>query len=235
MLGLTHALYDAPCSVPRRCARACCGRSSYQALNPQRQLGKRGEEAMQLRGLSSVERTPRLMAAVTVLRCLKFSMNCAAALKLWRILCGTLALAVSLPTSSSGAAGTFEALLGQAQHAGPEVRNQAAVDEPRMDHVQQLASRCHGSSREARQFDREILAPDDHLTRQARFGADADQAVEPLILDALWLRKALAALDDENVAAAALRLPAAFPWHWDSRPRAWPAGCWLPRRRERSC
>ncbi|MNY69362.1 hypothetical protein D3C86_2072910 [compost metagenome] len=42
----------------------------------------------------------------TDLRCLKFSMNCAACVRRWRILCGTLTLLVMIAASASGVAGT---------------------------------------------------------------------------------------------------------------------------------
>ena len=46
------------------------------------------------------------MIITTDLRCLKFSMNCAACVSFWRILCGTLTLAVITATSAAGFAGT---------------------------------------------------------------------------------------------------------------------------------
>ncbi|MDT4867545.1 hypothetical protein FQZ97_1024640 [compost metagenome] len=42
----------------------------------------------------------------TDLRCLKFSMNWAACVRRWRILCGTLTLLVMIVASASGVAGT---------------------------------------------------------------------------------------------------------------------------------
>ena len=59
------------------------------------------------------------MDATTVLRCLKFSINCAAALRLLRILCGTLAFAVSLVTSTLPVTGSGEGASPRSSTPGP--------------------------------------------------------------------------------------------------------------------
>src|ERR1035438_9663740 len=85
-------------------AKAFCGRSSYQACTTRGSEGTVARYRCTANGCAS-PRNAAVIAVLTVFRCLKFSMNWAAAVRFLRILKGTLELAVSFPTSVSGESG----------------------------------------------------------------------------------------------------------------------------------
>src|ERR1035441_68298 len=70
---------------------AFCGRSSYQACTTSGRKGMFINRVCRAVGCASILKAS-VIALVTVVRCLKFSMNCAVAVRLVLILWGTLDL-----------------------------------------------------------------------------------------------------------------------------------------------